>query len=759
LYYYLDALPSAAYLKMLYRYPLAAFPYEQLIRENGRRGTQQPEFEILDTGVFDHNAFLDVLIEYAKVDVDDILWRITLVNRSAGPAPYWVLPQVTARNNWSWGKPGRRPVFRAGDSAVILDTPRYGTRYLAMDGAATLLFTDNETNDRRLFNAPNASRYVKDAFHRHVVEGDAAACNPGQTGTKAGILISGDLAPGASTVLRLRFSPQKLEAPFAQFDQLFATRIEEADAFYAAVTRANDPEQLRVQRQAFAGLIWSKQFYHYEVERWARGDPNQVPPPPGRPQRNAGWNHFHAGEILSMPDKWEYPWFASWDLALHTISWSLIDPQFAKDQALLVMREWFMHPNGQIPAYEWGFGDVNPPVQAWAAHRIFRIERRLTGKADFDFLEKAFHKLLLNFTWWTNRKDAQGNNVFEGGFLGLDNIGIFDRSKPLSGGRILEQSDGTSWMAMFCLNMMGIAVELAARHDASYEDIAVKFFEHFVYIAHAMHMGGLWDEVDGFYYDVLSDNAQNRNLIKLRSMVGLLPIIACVAVDTRDYLKLPAFKKRMSWFLENRPEIAADFAWHSRYKSTNVHVFSLVDPDRLRRVLTRMLDENEFLSAYGIRALSKHYADQPFVFELDGMRGAVSYEPGESATRLFGGNSNWRGPIWFPVNYLLIEALQRHGYFLGDEWKIECPTGSGRWLTLMEVAREIEERLVALFLPDAQGRRPVHQDERYAADPLWKDLILFHEYFHGDTGRGVGASHQTGWTALVAKLIDQLGGA
>jgi Glycosyl hydrolase family 63 C-terminal domain len=756
LYYYLDAVPSGAYLKMLYRYPIAAFPYEQLVRVNQERGAQDPEFELLDTGVFDRNAFFDVVVEYAKADPDDILWRVTVTNHAAVPAPFWLIPQITARNNWSWGRHTAKPEFRLRDGRIEIDTVRYGRRNLAFDAATSPIFTENLSNDERLHGTPNSSPFVKDAFHRLVVEGESQACNPAMRGTKVGFLASGTLAPGAARTLRFRFAPQALGDPFEAFDRIFAVRIAETAEFYAAIQVDEDPEKRRIQRQAFAGLIWSKQFYHYEVERWANGDAGQFPPPKGHQDRNAGWNHFHAGEVLSMPDKWEYPWFASWDLAFHAVAFTLIDPRFAKDQLLLIMREWYMHPSGQIPAYEWQFSDANPPVHAWAAHRVFRIERRLTGKADFAFLEKAFQKLLLNFTWWTNRKDVQGNNVFEGGFLGLDNIGIFDRGMALPYGMLLEQSDGTSWMAMFCLNMLGMALELAARNRV-YEDIATKFLEHFIYIASAMHKAGMWDEADGFYYDTLSKADGQRNPIKLRSMVGLLPVIACVAVDATDLDKLEGFKARMNWFLEHRPDLASGFAHTSEFEHHTVRVFSLVDPRRLKRILSRMLDEQEFFSPYGVRALSKAYAHSPFEMALDGQTYHVKYTPAESETRLFGGNSNWRGPVWFPVNYLLIEALQRHGYFLGKDWKVECPTGSGRSLSLDEVASEISRRLVSIFVPDETGRRPVHEDARYACDPIWKDLLLFFEYFHGDNGRGVGASHQTGWTAVVAKLIDQLG--
>lgn len=754
LYYYLDALPSGAYLKMLYRYPLAAYPYDDLVSVNRERGVLDPEYELLDTGVLDNNAFFDVVVEYAKADTDDILWRVTITNHSAVTAPYWLMPQVTVRNKWKWDAEAT-PEMRLNEHRIEIDTTRYGRRYLAFEDGLTPLFTNNLTNCERLFGVANESPYVKDAFHRYLIEGDTLACNPEQRGTKLGLLTQGELAAGASRVLRCRFSPASDDA-FADFDEIVATRIKEADEFYAAVQRHGDVEACNIQRQAFAGLIWSKQYYHYEVERWAVGDPGQIPPPAGHGARNAGWNHFHAGEVLSMPDKWEYPWFASWDLAFHTIAFTLVDPLFAKQQIQLIMREWYMHPNGQIPAYEWSFSDVNPPVHAWAAHRVFRIERRLTGKADYLFLERVFQKLLLNFTWWTNRKDAQGNNVFEGGFLGLDNIGIFDRNLPLPNGMVLEQSDGTSWMAMFCLNMLGMSVELAI-HDHAYEDIATKFLEHFIYIASAMHRLGLWNDEDGFYYDTISSPDGQRTPIKLHSIVGLLPVIACVAFDVADLERLPGFRARMNWFFEHRPDLTTGFAWHAEYEHRPARVFALVDPERLRRILARMLDEREFLSPHGIRALSKIYAESPYELTIDGHSYSVKYAPGESDTHLFGGNSNWRGPVWFPVNYLLVEALQRYGYFLGPDWKVECPVGSGRMLSLDEVARDLAQRLVSLFLPDEQGKRPVHEDPRYGEDPLWQDLILFFEYFHGDNGRGVGASHQTGWTAVVAKLIDQLG--
>jgi hypothetical protein len=569
------------------------------------------------------------------------------------------------------------------------------------------------------------------------------------------MLLQGKLAPGESRCVRLRFRPQNTGDAFADFDAVFATRIDETDEFYAAVQAQVQPAHRQIQRRAFAGLIWSRQFYCLDADRWSRGDSGRAVPPAGHATRNSKWEHLHAQDVLSMPDKWEYPWFAAWDLAFHVIPYTLIDAQFAKQQLTLLLREWYMNPNGQIPAYEWNFSDVDPPLHAWAAHRVFQIERRLTGKGDYLFLERVFQKLLLNFSWWTNRMDAGDDNVFEGGFLGLDNIGMFDRSKPLPDGMLLEQSDATSWMALYCLNMLGIAIELSAR-DAAYEDICSKFFEHFIYIASAMHRKGLWDEEQGFYGDTLTRTDGTCIPVRLRSLVGLLPIVASIVVSSDDLRRLPAFDRRMQWFIRHRPELVADFTWWSHTEERPLQVLSLVNPQRLRRVLSRMFDEREFLAPFGIRALSRVYEQQPFTMQLDGQSYTVRYTPAESDSHLFGGNSNWRGPVWFPANYLLIEALQRHGVVLGEDWKIEYPTGSGRHSSLEEVAHDLSRRLISIFAADANGRRPVHDDTRYASDPLWRDLLLFYEYFHPETGRGVGASHQTGWTALVAKMIDQL---
>ena len=755
LYYYLDAVPSHAYLKMLYRYPQAEFPYGDLVQENKQRGFGLPEYELLDTGVFEENKFFDVVVEYAKATSEDILWRVTITNQGPESAPFTLLPQLTARNRWSWSTAEGRPEFRQLDgSSVLCETGRYGKRWLYSEDG-TFIFTENDSNAERLFGVANESPFVKDSFHRYVIDSETEAINPENFGTKVGLLVQGTLAPGESRTVSLRFSDLEHEAPFADFLRIFDLRKTETDEFYDSVSMATDHEHKRVQRQAFAGLIWSKQYYHYDYDRWVSGDPLQPPPPQSHANRNKGWNHFHAGEVLSMPDKWEYPWFAAWDLAFHTLPFTLIDPQFAKEQLTLLLREWYMHPNGQIPAYEWNFSDVNPPVHAWAALRVFRIDWRINNVPDYAFLEKTFHKLLMNFTWWTNRKDEGGNNVFEGGFLGLDNIGLFDRNMPLEDGTYLEQSDGTSWMAMFCLNMLDIAVELT-RNDPTYEEVASKFFEHFVYIADAMHESGLWNEEDGFYYDVLTTNAGKHMPIKVRSMVGLIPIYAVSVLEPMDLVRMPNFARRLKWFTTNRPNLVKNFYAETSDGEMKRHVFSLVSPERLARLCSRMLDETEFLADHGIRGLSKVYDSSPYMQDVNGVPHSIGYDPAESRSGMFGGNSNWRGPIWMPVNYLLVESLQKYHYFLGDTLKVEFPTGSGSQKNLWEVSLMLSSRMIDTFLPDSTGKRPVHENIRYANDPLWKDLVLFYEYFCGNTGRGVGASHQTGWTALVAKMIDQV---
>ena len=767
-YFYLDATPTHSYMKWLYKYPHAAFPYARLRDESTRRGRGAPEFELLDTGIFDGNRYFDVFVEYAKASPDDILARITIENRGAADAGIHVLPTAWFRNRWSWKRGTERPSLRAieapaGASAAALDESMYGRRYLYCDGAPPLLFTDNDTNAELLFDAPNASPFVKDGIGDRVVLGRAGTVNPAGTGTKCSAHYDVSIPGGGSAVFRVRLTDTPMDAPFgAAFADIFRDRQAEADEFYASVIPAGRSEDAKaVMRQAFAGLLWSKQYYHYDVRTWLDGDPAQPRPPAERKTgRNREWRQLNNADVISMPDKWEYPWYAAWDLAFHTIPFALIDAPFAKQQLLLLLREWYMHPNGQLPAYEWNFSNVNPPVHAWAALRVFRIDRRVNGRGDRDFLARVFQKLLLNFTWWVNRADAEGNNVFEGGFLGLDNIGVFDRSRPLGPGRILEQSDGTSWMAMYTLNMLAIAMELAAE-DPVYEDIATKFLEHFLYIAHAMTDRGdrslcLWDEDDGFFYDALQTGSE-RMPLRIRSMVGLMPLFAVETLEPDVVERLGGFQRRLEWFLKNRPDLTGNVASIAARGTAQRRLLSLVDADRLRRLLTVMLDEREFLSPYGVRALSRVHQERPFVLRLDGQEQVVDYEPGESTNALFGGNSNWRGPVWFPVNYLLIEDIQKFHYYYGDDFTVECPVGSGRMMTLWEVATELSRRLSSIFLRGERGRPVYGACERFQTDPHWRDLILFYEYFHGDTGQGLGASHQTGWTAIVAKLLEQSG--
>jgi hypothetical protein len=769
-YFYLDGTPTHSYMKMLYKYPQGAFPYAELVQENRRRGRREPEFELLDTGVFEGDRYFDVVVEYAKAAPDDVLVRISATNRGPEAAELHLLPTLWFRNTWSWGEDGERPALRAGHPGpghrvIEADHASLLPRWLYAEGEPELLFTDNETNTRRLYGVAPTSPFVKDGINDCVVEGRKEAVNREQTGTKAAALYLARISPGDTAVLRLRLS----NAPFArnpfgaEFAAVFAQRMREADEFYAtAIPASLSADAQRVMRQALAGLLWSKQFYHYDVRRWLEGDPALPPPPPERRRgRNHEWTHAYHEDVISMPDTWEYPWYAAWDLAFHCIPLALIDPDFAKAQLTLFLREWYMHPNGQIPAYEWSLGDVNPPVHAWAALRVYRIERLRRGRGDRVFLERVFHKLLLNFTWWVNRKDARGKNVFQGGFLGLDNIGVFDRSAPLPTGGSLEQSDGTSWMAMYCLNMLAIALELAGENPA-YEDVASKFFEHFVYIAHAMYdLGGegiqLWDDEDGFFYDVLNADGLHTRL-KVRSMVGLIPLFAVETLEPEIMDKLPGFRRRLQWFIANRPDLRKHVtAMHAPGRGVR-RMLSIVGCDQLPRVLRFMLDENEFLSPYGIRSLSRVHRDRPFTLSLDGMEHRVDYEPAESSSHLFGGNSNWRGPVWFPVNYLMIESLQKFHYFFGGSFTVPCPTGSEQRLDLWQVATEISQRLTRIFLRDAQGRRPVYGGtEKFQRDSHWRDLILFHEYFHGDNGAGIGASHQTGWTGLVAKLLQQSG--
>ena len=776
---------------MLYKYPQREFPYRRLQEENRRRTRNEPEFELLDTGVFDDDRYFDVFVEYAKAAPDDILMLVTIANRGPDEAAIHVLAQLWFRNTWSWdGALARKPALSATqEGAIEAVHRRLGQYLLHAEGRPKLLFCENETNLPRLYGA-NGSGYFKDGFHDYVVQGNPAAVNPLQTGTKAAAYYRLTV-PGNGTVrVRLRLTagqcparrsttdahpdepargalPARLDAPMADrpftgFEELIIARRGEADEFYADLQKnLADPDARRVQRQALAGMIWNKQFYHYDVSRWLKGDPAQPPPPPQRRHgRNHEWTHLNSADVMSMPDKWEYPWFAAWDLAFHSIVWALVDARFAKSQLVLLAREWYMHPNGQLPAYEFDFGDVNPPVHAWAAWRVFQIDRKRRGdQGDLAFLERMFHKLMLNFTWWVNRKDVQGRNIFQGGFLGLDNIGVFDRDAPLPNGEQLDQADATSWMAMYCLNLMRIALELAL-HNHVYEDIATKFFEHFLGIAEAMtNLGesgaGLWDEEDEFFYDKLQRSDGRMIPLKVRSMVGLAPLFAVETLEPAMLASLPDFNRRLKWYLQYRPDLAALVSrWHEPGLGER-RLLSLLRGHRMKRLLKRMLDPSEFFSEYGVRALSRYHLDHPYTFSCNGTTFSVKYLPAESDSGLFGGNSNWRGPIWLPVNYLIIESLQKFHHYYGDDFHIECPTGSGQYTTIQGVAQELSRRLARIFLRGADGRRPCFGDHPKLQDaPHFRDYLLFHEYFHGDLGHGMGASHQTGWTGLIAKLLQ-----
>jgi hypothetical protein len=770
-YYYLDSTPTHSYLRALYKYPQAEFPYARLVEENRRRSRHEPEFELGDTGIFDEGRYFDVCAEYAKAGPDDILIRITIANRGPERAPLQVLPTLWFRNTWSWGARHEgciiKPSIRAaGEDTLRAEHCTLGETWLLAepgpDGKApAFLFTENETNTRALFGGENPTPYVKDAFHEYLIRGRADAVNPAQAGTKAAVVYQLDIPAGGEVCLRLRLSVGAVSRLSRKgFDELFGDRIREADEFYGErLPEGLGEDEARVARQAYAGLLWSKQFYHYVVADWLEGDPQQPPPPATRASgRNADWPQLYNRDVISMPDKWEYPWYAAWDLAFHTIPFTQIDPDFAKHQLVLLLREWYMHPNGQLPAYEFNFSDVNPPVHAWACWRVYKMTAA-RGQRDRVFLSRCFQKLVINFTWWVNRKDLEGRNLFAGGFLGLDNIGVFDRSRPLPTGGHLQQADGTAWMAFYCATMLSIALELA-RDNRATEDMASKFFEHFVAIADAMNAQGgtgLWNAEDGFYYDHL--RADGRTIpLKVRSLVGLIPLLAVEILDDELIQGMRGFKKRMDWFLENRPELNDLISYCcllEKGKGRCHRLLAIPTREHLTRVLGYMLDENEFLSPYGIRSLSRIHRDQPYIFRLDGHEHRVDYEPGESATQFFGGNSNWRGPVWLPLNFLLIEALERYHHYYGDGLQVEYPTRSGKMLNLQQVADDLRCRLARLFLRDAQGRRPSHGDDRrYADDPHWRDLVLFHEYFHGETGRGLGASHQTGWTALVTRLLE-----
>ena len=761
-YYYLDNVPTHSYMKMLYKYPQSAFPYDELIEKNAQAGKENPEYELIDTGIFDQNEYFDIFIEYAKSSAEDILIKITVTNKSEKEAPLILLPTIWFRNSWIWGYDDYRPQLNATNAnRIIVDHKDLTIKNLYAKQSSEVLFCDNESNNQRLYHSQNSGKFCKDGINDFIINGNQNSVNSEKKGTKATFVIDEIIAAHATQVFEFRLCDQDLENPFQDFDNIFTERETEAQDFYKDLQKGikSDDEKL-VQRQAFAGMLWSKQFYHYSVAKWLDGDPAEMPPPKSRKHiRNEDWENFNSLNIISMPDKWEYPWFATWDLAFHTLSFAIIDPDFAKQQLKLLTLEWFMHPNGQLPAYEWNFSDVNPPVHAWASFRVFKIDEVKKGKPDLEFLEGVFQKLLMTFTWWVNKKDKNGNNIFEGGFLGLDNIGIFDRSQRLPNGENLEQADGTSWMAMFSLNMMRIAMELAL-YNKVYEDLATKFFEHFLHIANALdNMGddefSLWDDQDEFFYDALQLKGGNTMFMRIRSIVGLIPMFAVEVIDEEMLNKLPAFKERMDWVLKNKPKLASLVSHWEVKGDDSKHLLSLLRGHRLKKLLERILHENEFLSDYGVRALSKEYEDNPFHINLDGTDYMLKYLPAESDSDMFGGNSNWRGPIWFPVNFLIIESLQRFFFYYSPDFKIECPTGSGNYLNLEEIADFLGKRLARIFLQDENGKRPFNgQYPRFQDDPDFKDYILFYEYFHGDSGRGVGASHQTGWTGLIAKILQ-----
>lgn len=776
-YFYLDSTPTHSYCKMLYKYPQEAFPYDDLVKENAKRDFNDPEYELLDTGVFENNRYFDVVIEYAKADENDICGQATIINRGDEEAEYLVAPQVWFRNGWSWGylsgpmeNMPTKPMLRAlgpvdGLRTVHLNHPFLGDLYFYAENVDELLFTENETNREQISGKRNRSPHTKDAFHRHLIDGDADVVNPDKHGTKCCAVFRGMLKPGEQVIHRFRLSPEKVRTPFDDFDNVMTQRTAEADEFFEAVQspKLSDEEKM-VQRQAFAGLMWSKQLYYYDIEQWLEGDPAFAPPAESRlAGRNRDWINLVNFDIISMPDKWEYPWYAGWDLAFHCLPIAIIDPDFAKRQLILLTREWYMHTNGQIPAYEWSFSDVNPPVHAWATWRVYQIDHKYSGVYDREFLEGSFHKLLLNFTWWVNRKDVKGNNIFQGGFLGLDNISIFDRSKELPAGGYIDQSDGTAWMGFYCVGMVKIALELA-KEDPVYQDSATKFLEHFLRIAEAMtNVGGkgysLWNEEDGFFYDVLHLPDGSIQPLKVRSLVGLIPLLAVETLD-RDLLdSMPIFRRRLDWYTHKHKEAAFNVQAIHEEGEERRRLIAFLSEERLLRILHHMLNEDEFFSPHGIRAVSKYHEEHPVTVEVGGESFSIDYQPAESTSGLFGGNSNWRGPIWFPLNFLLIEALQRFHHYFGDDFKVECPTGSGIHLSLWEVAEEISHRLMSLFKQDSDGRRPIYGGtEKFQTDPHWRNLILFNEYFHGDNGAGLGATHQTGWTGVVAKLIQQSGG-
>jgi hypothetical protein len=765
LYYYLEAAPTNSYLKGLYKYPQAAYPYSDLVEETSRRTHHDPEYELEDTGIFNERRYFDIFAEYAKNDVDDILIRIRIVNRGADKAELTFLPTLWFRNTWCWTNPPSDPkprLSKAGDNAILAEHGVLGNFHLTLDGTPEMLFTENETNTERLWGWRGQNTFYKDAFHEYLIHGKHEAVNPKPQGTKACAVYRLSIDGQNQVILHFRLARDgSADLPSTQWDAIFDTRIAECMEFYGSFDVGLSEEARHVQRQAFAGMFWSKQYYHFVIENWLNGDATMPKPPAERlTGRDSAWRHLFNEDVISMPDKWEYPWYAAWDLAFHAVAISPVDPDFAKAQLSLLLREWYMHPNGQIPAYEWAFGDVNPPVHAWAAWRVFKIDERLKGKPDTSFLERVFHKLLMNFTWWVNRKDSEGANIFEGGFLGLDNIGIFDRSAPLPTGWTLEQSDGSAWMGMYCLNMLKIALHLSIGNPC-YEDIASKFFEHFLYISDAInhHEGsGLWDEEDGFYYDRLRLANNEHTLLRVRSLVGLVPLFATDTIEQQSIDRHPGFKKRMQWFIENRKDLTEGIASLTQGGIEERRLLSVVNRKRLERMLQRLFDEAEFLSPYGIRSVSRYHLEHPYELQLDGHNFRIAYEPAESESGTFGGNSNWRGPIWFPMNYLIIETLQRLDHYYGDSLTVEFPTGSGTRISVRQAAQLLSVRLAQLFLRDEKGRRPVDGNSKMLQeDPNFNNYTLFYEFFHGDTGKGLGASHQTGWTGLIAKLLQQNG--
>lgn len=767
LYYYLDSTPTHSYMKHLYKYPHEAYPYEDLVHTNRNRSKLEGEYELLDTPVFDTNNYFDVFTEYAKASEEDICIRITIYNRGNKDAHIKLLPTLWFRNRWSFGLLNEKPsIRRCGEdkNCAIAEHPKLGAYHLYFEQAERVLFTENETNTERLFGTPNATPFVKDAFHHAVINNDYEWLSEKKEGTKFAPLYHFHLVPGEKAEIRLRLSKQNgKESPFRkEFEATFNTRIRETDEFYRPFQKSKNEDVASIQRQAFAGMLWSKQYYNIDMPRWINGDPGQLPPPASRKNgRNNHWMHLNNEDIVSMPDKWEYPWYAAWDLAFHCVPLSMVDAEFAKNQLILFLREWYMHPNGQLPAYEWAFGDVNPPVHAWACLQVYKMDKARNGKDDKQFLKRVFQKLLLNFTWWVNRKDHQGNNVFEGGFLGLDNIGVFDRSSYIPGGGYLEQADGTAWMAMYCLNMLEMALILG-EDDVAYEDVATKFFEHFCYISTSLNRisenwTGAWDSDEGFFYDILALPDGRYIPLKVRSLVGLTTLFATMVLNREKLKKLPDFHARLKWFQNYRKqqnEYQGYLVVEEHHEESDI-LLSLVPKDRLEHLLKALLDQDEFLSKGGIRSVSKKH-ETPYMINIDGEEFGLKYEPGESTTGLFGGNSNWRGPVWMPMNYLIIQALQTYHEYYKETSKVECPTGSGNWVTLGEAADEISNRLISIFRRDELGMRPVHGSRNnYHFDPHFRDLLLFYEYFHGDTARGVGASHQTGWTGLVAELIDK----